>query len=109
MMTQEQIDSIRERMCEEYCGVIGNNNLSIYVRKEACDNCPLNELEASADPWSAIKAILNELERKQEKLYADYCDATARLKAVDKIAKSSQKPNQKIDGIKPLAEMEVTE
>ena len=50
MKTQEQIDSIRERMCEEYCGVIGNNNLSIYVRKEACDNCPLNELEASAEP-----------------------------------------------------------
>lgn len=46
-MTQEQIDSIRERMCDEYCGVIGNNNLSIYARKEACDNCPLDELEAS--------------------------------------------------------------
>ena len=46
-MTQEKIDSIRERMCDEYCGVIGNNSLSIYARKEACDNCPLNELEAS--------------------------------------------------------------
>ena len=49
-MIQEKIDSIRERMCDEYCGVIGNNSLSIYARKEACDNCPLNELEASAEP-----------------------------------------------------------
>jgi hypothetical protein len=46
-VTQEKIDGIRERMCDEYCGVIGNNSLSIYARKEACDNCPLNELEAS--------------------------------------------------------------
>lgn len=44
---KEQIDSIRERMCDEYCGVIGNNSLSIYARKEACDNCPLKELEAN--------------------------------------------------------------
>lgn len=40
---------------------------------------------------------------------ADYCDATARLKAINKIAKSSQAPTQKIDGIKPLAEVGVTE
>lgn len=58
----------------------------------------------SAEPWSAIKTLLNELEQKEEKLWADYCDATARLKAISKIAESSQKPNQKIEGIKPLAE-----
>lgn len=63
----------------------------------------------SAEPWSAVRTILEELERKQEKLYADYCDATARLKAINKIAESSQAPRQKIDGIKPLAEMVVTE
>lgn len=61
----------------------------------------------SEDPLSAIRTMLNELERKQEKLYADYCDATARLKAINKIVESSQAPRQKIDGIKPLAEMGV--
>ena len=60
------------------------------------------------DPWSAIRTMLNELEQKQERLYANYCDSTARLKAINKIAKSGQKPNQKVNGIKPLAEMEVT-
>lgn len=59
------------------------------------------------EPWNIVKSTLNELERKEEKLYSDYCDTTARLKAINKIAKSSQKPNQKIDGIKLLAEMEV--
>lgn len=63
----------------------------------------------SADPWSAIKTMLNNLEQKEEKLYADYCDTTARLKAINKIAESSQPPKQKIGGIKPLAEMGVTE
>ena len=63
----------------------------------------------SAEPWGAIRTMLNELERKQEKLYADYRDATARLKAINKIAESGQPPKQKIDGIKPLAEMGVTE
>ena len=63
----------------------------------------------SAEPWSAIRTMLNELERKQEKLYADYRDATARLRAINKIAESDQKPNQKIDGIKPLAELETEE
>lgn len=61
----------------------------------------------SAEPWSAVRSILEELERKQERLYADYCDTTARLKAIDKIAKSNQTMKQKIDGIVPLAEQEV--
>lgn len=59
----------------------------------------------SAESWDVVKAILNELEQKEEKLYADHCDATARLKAINKIAKSNQAPTQKIDGIKPLAEI----
>ncbi len=63
----------------------------------------------AVEGWSAVKTLLSDLEQKVEKLHADYCDTTARLKAIDKIAKSSQKPNQKIDGIKPLAEMGVGE
>lgn len=63
----------------------------------------------SAEPWDIVKRMLNELEQKEEKLYSDYCDATARLKAINKIAGSDQTPNRKIDGIKPLAEMEVGE
>ena len=63
----------------------------------------------SVEPWDIVKRMLNELEQKEERLYSDYCDATARLNAINKIAESDQKPNQKIDGIKPLAEMEVTE
>lgn len=63
----------------------------------------------SVDPWNAVKTLLNELEQKVEKLHADYCDATARLKAISKIAESDQTPNRKIDGIKPLAEMVVEE
>lgn len=63
----------------------------------------------STEPWDIIKTMLKELEQKEERLYLDYCDATARLRAIDKIAKSSQKPNLKIDGIKPLAELETRE
>lgn len=63
----------------------------------------------SASSWSVVRAALNELKQKEEKLYADYCDTTARLKAINKIAESDQTPNRKIDGIKPLAEMEVGE
>lgn len=58
----------------------------------------------SAEPWSAIKTLLNELEQKEERIYSDYCDATARLKAIDKIAKSNQTMKRRIDGIVPLAE-----
>lgn len=61
------------------------------------------------ESWSAVKDILKELEQKEEKLYADHCDATARIKAIRKIAESSQQPKQKIDGIKPLVEPEVME
>ena len=63
----------------------------------------------SAEPWDIVKRMLNELEQKEERLYSDYCDATARLKAISKIAESDQTPNRKIDGIKPLAEMVVEE
>lgn len=47
-MTQEQIDSIRERMCDEYCaypttrGILPDKFLN-----NICEACPLNELEAS--------------------------------------------------------------
>ena len=61
----------------------------------------------SVEPWSAIKTMLNDLEQKEERLYSDYCDAAARLKAINKIAGSDQTPNRKIDGIKPLAEAEL--
>jgi hypothetical protein len=63
----------------------------------------------SADPWKTVKKILDELEWENEKLLVDYCDTTARVKAIRKIAESGQTPKQKIDGIKPLAEMGVTE
>ena len=43
-MTQEKIDSIRERMCEECCAF---STLSQLVKDEVCNTCPLNELEAS--------------------------------------------------------------
>ncbi len=69
----------------------------------------INALPSVEPSWDIVKTMLRELEQKEEKLCADYCDATARLKAISKIAKSSQKPNKKIDGIKSLAEMEVTE
>ena len=48
-MTQEQIDSIRERMCDGYCAY--PKKWPIAVARDAmvviCHNCPLNELEAS--------------------------------------------------------------
>ena len=59
--------------------------------------------------WNAIKTILDELEHENEKLLIDYCDATARIKDINKIVDSNQTPKKKIDGIKPLAEMGVTE
>jgi hypothetical protein len=63
----------------------------------------------SVESWDVVKAILNELEHDNEKLYADHCDATARLKAINKIVDSNQAPKKKVDGIKPLAELEVSE
>lgn len=56
-----------------------------------------------------VKTMLKELEQKEERLYSDYRDTTARLKAINKIAKSNQTPKRKIDGIKSLAELEVGE
>lgn len=61
-----------------------------------------------ADPWSAVRTILEELKYENEKLLIDYCDLKARLKAIKKIAESNQAPQRKIDGIKPLTEIEVT-
>lgn len=46
-MTQEQIDSIRERMCNEYCKWPGMPVQRVLY--EICKTCPLNELEASAE------------------------------------------------------------
>lgn len=63
----------------------------------------------SAEPWDIVKTMLKELEQKEERLYSDYRDTKARLNAISKIVESSQKPNQKIAGIKPLAKTEVTE
>jgi len=48
-MTQEQIDSIRERMCDNFCWFHGNR-ISLEELESACEICPLNELEASAEP-----------------------------------------------------------
>lgn len=42
-MTQEKIDTIRERMCDEYCVFY---TLSQLVKDGICKTCPLNELEA---------------------------------------------------------------
>lgn len=63
----------------------------------------------SVDPWSTVRNILEELKYENEKLYIDYCDAMARIRAISKIVESNQAPQQKIEGIKPLAELEVTE
>lgn len=56
------------------------------------------------NPWSAVRTILEELEHENEKLNVNYCDAIARIKAINKIVKSNQTPKQKIDGVKPLSE-----
>lgn len=58
----------------------------------------------SVEPWDIVKTMLKELEQKEERLYSDYCETTASLKAISKIAKSNQTMTQKIDGIVPLAE-----
>ena len=45
-MTQEQIDSIRERMCAEYCRWVPRLPVTDAL-DIICEDCPLNELEAS--------------------------------------------------------------
>lgn len=45
-MTQEQIDNIRERMCDAFCRVPYTIETG-EIRKAVCERCPLNELEAS--------------------------------------------------------------
>lgn len=45
-MTQEQIDGIRERMCNLLC-VVPVSGFIPEATKQICSNCPLNELEAS--------------------------------------------------------------
>ena len=62
-----------------------------------------------SDLIDKLNTMLKELKQNEEKLYADYYDTIARLKAINKIVESNQKPNQKIDGIKPLVELEVEE
>ncbi len=48
-MTQEQIDSIRERMCDTFCSAPYTIK-SDEMLKAVCErSCPLNELEASAE------------------------------------------------------------
>lgn len=61
------------------------------------------------NPWSAVRTILEELEHGNEKLNINYYDAKARIKAISKIAESDQTSKQKVDGIKPLAGLEVGE
>ena len=63
------------------------------------------QIVSSGLGWSAVKDILGNLERKEDFRNVVYCDATARLKAIGKIAESSQTPKQKIKGIKALADM----
>ena len=45
-MTKEQIDSIRERMCDNYCRFPFQVYPSVDIEL-VCASCPLNELEAS--------------------------------------------------------------
>ena len=45
-MTQEQIDSIRFRMCDTFC-MVSYTIKTDEIRKAVCERCPLNELEAS--------------------------------------------------------------
>jgi hypothetical protein len=42
-MTQKQIDSIRERMCDSFCWFTHMTGGKINA---ICETCPLNELEA---------------------------------------------------------------
>jgi len=42
-MTQEKIDSIRERMCDDYCKWHGMPVQRVLY--DICKACPLNELE----------------------------------------------------------------
>ena len=44
-MTQDQIDNIRERMCDNYCKWQGMPVQRVLY--DICNECPLNELEAS--------------------------------------------------------------
>lgn len=46
-MTQEKIDSIRERICVNFCWFTHMTGGKINT---ICEICPLNELEASAEP-----------------------------------------------------------
>ena len=48
-MTQEKIDSIRKRMCDDLCSM-PLAPMPKAIRQKICKACPLNELEASAEP-----------------------------------------------------------
>lgn len=108
---QAAIDAIRVYMngYKEHIGKPDDSEVFAHARGLIVSiKSSINALP-SIDPWNTVKKILDELEWENEKLLVDYCDTTARLKAINKIAESSQKPNQKIAGIKPLAELEVGE
>lgn len=45
-MSQDKIDSIRERMCNFFC-VVPVSCFIPEAAKQICSNCPLNELEAT--------------------------------------------------------------
>ena len=46
-MTQEKIDSIRERMCDDYCMIPSIDKLTQEIVDKICGTlCPLNELDA---------------------------------------------------------------
>lgn len=60
---------------------------------------------ASGREISAIRDLLTEVERNDELIRTAYSDTQARIKAIEKIANSSQSPKQKLAGIKPLADM----
>lgn len=47
-MTQEKIESIKEKMCGNYCKWQGMPVQRVLY--DICNKCPLNELEASAEP-----------------------------------------------------------
>ena len=107
---QEAIDAIRVYMngYKEHIGKPDDSEVFAHSRGLILSiESSINALPSAEPSWDIVKTMLKELEQKEERLYSDYFDTTARLKAINKIAESSQTTKQKIDGIKPLAELEV--
>ena len=42
-MTEEKLEKIKERMCDDFCKYPGN--VAFEVLKVMCERCPMNELE----------------------------------------------------------------